>query len=315
MAQNSRLDKSSLVNHKLHIVLSIISLGGWLPIYAIYYLFRKFSGPKISVKNVIDKLVKNPYSKIKQFSTKQKILLGIVLLVIGIVGTFADGNSVTNTEISAPSPSPSPTPSPTPTPTPTPTLDNETSAGTAVTISDIRNDSALDGDGTWFWAASFKTNTALGTKTDCVVKALNENGKVIGETSYRGTTNKDGRVFGKDYVESTKEKVLAIKSFDVKCTIASTPQGEATFSISISGWQVINPASGYAIFTIRNVGEIAGEPICRIIVEDESGTFKGTGFIIGVGGIEPGGKYQGKKLLTIKKQGASYVSESRGYCN
>ena len=77
MAQNSRLDKSSLVNHKLHIVLSIISLGGWLPIYAIYYLFRKFSGPKISVKNVIDKLVKNPYSKIKQFGTKQKILLGI----------------------------------------------------------------------------------------------------------------------------------------------------------------------------------------------------------------------------------------------
>ena len=293
------------INHKLHIILSVITFGGWLPIYAIYYLFRKTSSPKISVKNVRDQLVKNPYSRIKQLSTKQKILLGAVLLIIGVVGTYADDNSVTSTEIAAP----------TPTPTPTPTLDNKTSAGTAVVISDIRNDSALDGDGTWFWAASFKTNTANLTKTDCVVRALNESGKVIGETSYRGTTNKDGRVFGKDYVESTKEKVLAIKSFDVKCTIASTPQGEATFSISISGWQVVNPASGYAIFTIRNVGEIAGEPICRIIVEDESGTFKGTGFIIGVGEIQPGAKYQGKKLLTIKKQGASYVSESRGYCN
>jgi hypothetical protein len=122
-------------------------------------------------------------------------------------------------------------------------------------------------------------------------------------------------VFGKTYVDSTEVIVKAIKSFDVRCTIAAIPKGEATFSISISGWQVVNPASGYAIFTIRNVGEIAGEPICRIIVEDESGTFKGTGFIMGVGGIEPGGKYQGKKLLTIKKQGAPYVSQSRGYCN
>ena len=313
MTPSSPLDKSSLVNHKLHIILSIISFGGWLPIYAAYYLFRKFKGSNVDIKNVSSHVLKNVYFKTKKLNTRQKISLGAVLLIIALVGTFTDDNSVTDTQISASTPTPSPTP--TPTPSPTPTLDNETAAGAEVIISDIRNDSALDGDGTWFWAASFKTNTALGTKTDCVVKALNESGKVIGETSYRGTTNKDGRVFGKDYVDSTKEKVLAIKSFDVKCTIASTPQGEATFSISISGWQVVNPASGYAIFTIRNVGEIAGEPICRIIVEDESGTFKGTGFIIGVGVIEPGAKYQGKKLLTIKKQGASYVSESRGYCN
>ena len=39
-------------------------------------------------------------------------------------------------------------------------------------------------------------------------------------------------------------------------------------------------------------------PLCRIVVEDESGTYKGTGFIIG-DEIEPGAKYQGKKLLTI----------------
>ena len=297
------------INHKLHIVLSIITFGGWLPIYAIYYLFRKYSGSKINVKNFLNPLAKNLYSKISQLGPRQKIFLILAVVVIGVVGTFADDNSVTTKEISAP------TATPTPTPTPTPTLNNETREGTEVVISDIRNDSAQDGDGTWFWAASFKTNTANLTKTDCMVKALNESGKVIGETSYMGTTNKDGRVFGKDYVESTEAIVKAIKSFDVRCTIAAIPKGVATFSISISSWQVVNPASGYAYFTIRNVGEIAGEPICRIVVEDESGTFKGTGWIIGVGEIESGAKYQGKKLLTIKKQGAPYVSQSSGSCN
>jgi len=289
--------------------LSIISFGGWLPIYAAYYLFRKFSGLNADLKNKLSQVVKNLGIKLANLNTRQKIFLGAIIIVIGLIGAVTNDNLVTSTQISAPSPAP------TPTPTPTPTLDNDTAAGTEVIISEIRNDSGEDGDGTWFWAASPKTNTAPGTKTDCITKALDENGKIIGETSYKGTTDKNGRVFGKDWVDSTKDKVLLIKSFDIKCTIADTPKGKATFSISISGWQVVNPASGYVIFSIRNVGTIAGEPLCRIIVEDESGTFKGTGFIIGVGIIEPGAKYQGKKLLTIKKQGASYVSQSRGYCN
>jgi hypothetical protein len=50
MTPNSPLDKSSLVNHKLHIILSVVSFGGWLPIYAVYYFFRKFTGSKINLK-------------------------------------------------------------------------------------------------------------------------------------------------------------------------------------------------------------------------------------------------------------------------
>ena len=304
MTPNSPLDKSSLVNHKLHIILSVISLGGWLPIYAAYYFFRKFTGSKINLKNFVAQLAGDLFSKTKKLKTRQKILLALAVLVIGAVGTFADDNSVTSTEVSAP------------TPTPTPTLGTGTSAGTVVNISDVKNNSATDGSEGWYWAASFKTNTVFLTKTDCVVKALDKNGEVIGETSYRGTTVRDGTVNGgaKSSVDSTKAKVLAIESFDVKCIIAPTPEGEATFSISISGWQVVNPASGYAIFTIRNVGEVTGEPLCRITVEDESGTYKGTGWIIGVGEIKPGAKFQSKKLLTVKKQGASYVSQSSGYC-
>ena len=36
--------KPSFVNHPLHIILSIISLGIWLPVYLGYYLIRKLSG-------------------------------------------------------------------------------------------------------------------------------------------------------------------------------------------------------------------------------------------------------------------------------
>jgi hypothetical protein len=188
-----------------------------------------------------------------------------------------------------------------------------------VIISDIKNNSATEGSEGWYWNASFKANTAFLTKIDCVVKALNESGKIIGETSYRGVTRNDGSVvgYGKDakwVIDAPKATVLAIKSFDVKCTLIPTSTEKASFSISITGWQTVNPASGYAIFTIKNISEVAGEPLCRITVEDESGTYKGTGWIIGVGEIEPGARYQSKKLLTIKKQGASYVSKSSGYC-
>ena len=135
MTPKSPLDKSSLVNHKLHIILSVISLGGWLPIYAAYYFFRKFTGSKINVKNFIEQLARNLYSKIKKLKTRQKILLVLAILVIGVVGTFADDNSSTPTKIAASTPTSTPSPSP----TPTPTLDTGTSAGTGVIISDIKN--------------------------------------------------------------------------------------------------------------------------------------------------------------------------------
>ena len=33
-----------LMNHKLHIILSVVTLGFWVPIYAVIYFFRKISG-------------------------------------------------------------------------------------------------------------------------------------------------------------------------------------------------------------------------------------------------------------------------------
>ena len=104
------------------------------------------------------------------------------------------------------------------------TTDTETNAGKSVVISDIVNFSATEGSEGWYWGASFKADQNPMTQMDCVVKALDKNGKVIGETSYRGNTLNDGTVIGygsdaQSLVDSTKSMVLSIKSFDVKCTL------------------------------------------------------------------------------------------------
>jgi hypothetical protein len=104
------------------------------------------------------------------------------------------------------------------------TTDTGTNAGKSVVISDIENFSATEGSEGWYWGASFKANQKPMTQMDCVVKALDKDGKVIGETSYRGNTLNDGTVIGygsdaQSLVDSSKSIVLAIKSFDVKCTL------------------------------------------------------------------------------------------------
>ena len=104
------------------------------------------------------------------------------------------------------------------------TSDTGSLSGQSVKISDIENFSATDGSEGWYWGASFKADQAPMTQMDCVVKALDKNGKVVAETSYRGNTLNDGTIIGygqdaQSIVDSTKAIVQSIKSFDVKCTL------------------------------------------------------------------------------------------------
>jgi hypothetical protein len=104
------------------------------------------------------------------------------------------------------------------------TTDTGTNAGKSVVISDIENFSATEGSEGWYWGASFKANQKPMTQMDCTVKALDKNGKVVGETSYRGNTLNDGTVIGygsdaQSLVDSSKSIVLSIETFDVKCTL------------------------------------------------------------------------------------------------
>jgi len=104
------------------------------------------------------------------------------------------------------------------------TSDTGTNAGKSVVISDIKNMSAEDGSEGWYWGASFKANQKPMTQMDCTVKALDNNGKVVGTHSYRANTVNDGTVvsYGQNErwdADASKSVVLSIKSFDVKCTL------------------------------------------------------------------------------------------------
>jgi len=104
------------------------------------------------------------------------------------------------------------------------TSDTGTNAGESVVISDIQNMSATDSSEGWYWGASFKANQKPMTQMNCTVKALNKTGKVIGSHSYRANTVNDGTVvsYGQNErwdADASKEMVLSIVSFDVKCTL------------------------------------------------------------------------------------------------
>lgn len=104
------------------------------------------------------------------------------------------------------------------------TSDTGTSAGKEVVISGIENMSATDGSEGWYWMAQFKADQQPMTQMDCVVKALDKSGNVVGEIAFRGNTLNNGYVtsYGQNErsdVDASKAVVLSIKSFDVKCTL------------------------------------------------------------------------------------------------
>lgn len=104
------------------------------------------------------------------------------------------------------------------------TSDTGSSAGKEVVISEIENMSATDGSEGWYWMAQFKSDQQPMTQMDCVVKALDNTGSIVGEVAFRGNTLNNGYVtsYGQNErsdVDATRSVVLSIKSFNVKCAL------------------------------------------------------------------------------------------------
>ena len=82
-----------------------------------------------------------------------------------------------------------------------------------------------------------------------------------------------------------------------------------SFSSEITRWEPINPASGRAVFTIRNTGEVTGSPgSCYIKVQDESGQYKGESFVIVENEIVPGAKWMDKAIIKVTNEGAFFAT-------
>ena len=98
--------------------------------------------------------------------------------------------------------------------------------------------------------------------------------------------------------------------------VSAEPEIVTTFSGELTRWEPINPASGRAVFTIRNIVEVAGTPkSCKVKVQDNSGTYKGYDFISGFNEIKPGAKFMGNVVLTVTKEGAAFVTQGSVTCD
>jgi hypothetical protein len=98
--------------------------------------------------------------------------------------------------------------------------------------------------------------------------------------------------------------------------VSAEPAVALSYSAEVTRWEPINPASGRAVFTIRNTGEASFIPeSCTVRVSDASSTYKGYDFISGFGEIKPGAKFMGNVVLTVTKEGAFFVTTGSVDCD
>lgn len=115
-----------------------------------------------------------------------------------------------------------------------------------------------------------------------------------------------GTIFGDDSTSPTPKSTP---------TASPTPEVQLEYSAEITRWEPINPASGRAVFTIRNTGKYSFVPqSCTVRVQDASSTYKGFDFVSGFGEIKPGAKFMGNVVLTVTKEGASFITTGSVDC-
>jgi hypothetical protein len=115
-----------------------------------------------------------------------------------------------------------------------------------------------------------------------------------------------GNIFGENTTSPTPESTP---------TESPKPTVQLSYSAEITRWEPINPASGRAVFTIRNTGKNSFVPeSCTVRVQDDSSTYKGFDFISGFGEIKPGAKFMGNVILTVTKEGAYFITTGSVDC-
>ena len=90
---------------------------------------------------------------------------------------------------------------------------------------------------------------------------------------------------------------------------------KTTFMGSVFTIDVINPATVNVVFKLRNVGSVNGIPDCKVKVQDVSGTYSGYDYPIITKEVKPMETILGNVNLTIRNQGASYVTEGSVTCD
>lgn len=111
-------------------------------------------------------------------------------------------------------------------------------------------------------------------------------------------------------------KPTATASAKPKVTPTKEPVKVAQFSAELTRWEPLNPVSGRAVFTIRNISDVAGAPgTCTVKVEDLSHTYVGYDWITLDNTIQPGAKFMGNVILKVTKEGAAFVTQGSVTCS
>jgi len=90
---------------------------------------------------------------------------------------------------------------------------------------------------------------------------------------------------------------------------------KTTFMGSVFKIDVINPAAVAVEFQLRNVGSENGIPDCIVKVQDVSGTYSGFDKPIMNNEVKPMETIIGNMTITIRNQGASFVTEGSVSCD
>jgi hypothetical protein len=90
---------------------------------------------------------------------------------------------------------------------------------------------------------------------------------------------------------------------------------KTTFMGSVLKIDVVNPATVNVLFQFRNVGSENGIPDCKVKVQDVSGTYSGYDYPIITNEVKPMETISGNMTLTIRNQGASFVTEGSVTCD
>jgi len=115
---------------------------------------------------------------------------------------------------------------------------------------------------------------------------------------------------------SDKPEATPIATASAKPTPTKEPEKVAQFSAELTRWEPLNPVSGRAVFTIRNIGDVPGAPgTCKVKVEDLSHTYVGYDWITLDNTIQPGAKFMGNVLLKVTKEGAVFVTQGSVTCS
>ena len=98
-------------------------------------------------------------------------------------------------------------------------------------------------------------------------------------------------------------------------TGAGSNSSKTTFMGSVLKIDVVNPATVNVEFQFRNVGSENGIPDCKVKVQDVSGTYSGFDYPIITTEVKPMETISGNMNLTIRNQGASYVTQGSVTCD